>query len=134
MRLLWLAIWAYLLSWLGTALIHVVDSDVGSIQGLGDPSVLLSVSIAALIMLGPVLICSAAYVRGRWRSFARTVAVCAVGMGVLAVAFGFGGRSIANGILAVVGMSAMFGLMLVIAALPAIWIERAWSKKATART
>jgi len=134
MSRLLVVIGAYLLSWLGSALIHVVDSDVGSVQGLGDPSVLLSVSIVALILFAPVLVCCAAYLRGHWRGFAIAVAAFSIGMGFIVSAFGFGGWSVTNWILALVGMSALIGLVLVVAALPMIWIVRVRSKRVTART
>jgi hypothetical protein len=88
-----MTVWAYMVSWVGSAIVHVVDSDVGGVRGLGDPSVLLSVSIIALILFVPVLICCAAYLRRRWNGFLKAVAVFSFGLGLLAMAFGFGGSS-----------------------------------------
>ncbi len=117
-------LWAYLLCWLSSALLHVVDADVGSIRGLGNPSVLVSVSIVALIIFVPVLLCHRAYRRGCWPQYFKTVAMFAVGLGLVVVMLGFGGRSVSAWLLGFFGLAALFGLMIVAATLPTVWIER----------
>jgi hypothetical protein len=112
-----------------SALLHAVDADVGSIRELWVPSVLLSVSVLALAVFIPALLCLAAYVRSRWQGFFGVVFACAVGMGVFVGLLGYGGTSSLSRLQGIVGMSASFGFVLVVATVPTIWFDSAARRK-----
>ncbi len=116
-----LVLWAYVISWICAALLHVVDVDVGSVQGLWVPSVLFSVSIIALLIFIPVLLCHLAFSRGHWRGYLISIACFSLVMGALMALLGFGGISKITWMISIAGSVFIFGLFLVIATLPMIW-------------
>ena len=129
-----IVLWAYFMSWICSAFLHLVDPDVEGFQGLLVPSVLLSISVLALLVMVPAILCRAAYFRRSWKGFFGVVAVFAIVFGFVVVAVGFGGYSAQSRLLSFAGMSALFGLVFISATVPTIWIEGAWRTRARART
>jgi type IV secretory pathway VirB6-like protein len=73
-QLLLSVLWAYVVAWLFSALIHTVDSSIGGVSGLATTSNLVSVSVvAAGLFLPPILICQFAYFRHGRRGLAMAV-------------------------------------------------------------
>ena len=119
-----LVFWAYMISWVCAAFLHLVDADVCSIQELWDLSVLLSISLVAFFIFIPVLLCHLAFSRCHWRGYFTSVAGFSIVMGVLMVLLGFGGISAITWLISIVGSVFLFGLFLVTATLPMIWLSR----------
>ena len=118
MRQILAVFWTYAVSWFFSALIHVVDSDIGHIGGLREVSVLVSVSVVALLFTVPAWLAFAAYWRRGWKVFFLVVGGLAVGIGTL-VAMLSSGTSGAG--FAAVGLAVLFGLAITIAALVPVW-------------
>lgn len=111
-------LWTYAVSWFFSALLHVVDSDIGHIGGLRKPSVIFSVSIVALLFTAPGWLAYVAYRRSGWKAFSVVVAGLAVGKSLLVAVLGAGRSGAAP---AAVGLAVLFGLAITIAALGPIW-------------
>jgi len=130
----WMTVlWAYVISWVCSALLHAVDADVGSIQGLWKPEVLLSVFVDSFLILTLVFVCRAGYIRNHWKGFFLVVSGLAMSLGFVVAIVGFGGGSVQSRLIAFLGMSALFGIVLVGASVPTIWMENTWSKRARTR-
>jgi|GEM_PF-4218638 len=106
MRLLVTVFLTYVISWVFAALIHVVDADVGHIGGLWEASVLLSVSVVALLFNLPAWLAYAAYRRGGWKYFVGAVCVMALGSGFLVAGLGSGTSGVGFGALGLAGLFA----------------------------
>ena len=80
--------WAYAVSWVCAAFVHLADGGLNGIQSLFAPTVFVSVSLIALIVLIPVVFCCVAYFRGVWRAFFGSVCVFAIGLGAILMLLG----------------------------------------------
>jgi hypothetical protein len=112
--------WAYAVSWVCAAFVHLADGGLNGIQSLFAPTVFVSVSLIALIVLIPVVFCCVAYFRGVWRAFFGSVCVFAIGLGAILMLLGFGGNSVGSWFVGFAGSAAIFGLVLVAASLPLV--------------
>ena len=111
-------IWAYLVCWLFSALVHSTDSDINGLQGLWTSSVILSVSAIALIFFA-LIMCAALMYRivGR-RGFLWTLAIFSFGFGLMLTLGGFGGGSAGQWLFTLISVSALFLLVSGIALFP----------------
>ncbi len=124
---------AFAVSWLFSALIHVVDSDVGGIQGLWSPLVLISVSVIATVVLLPALFCFAAFQRYRWGGFVVSLFVMATTFGGLLAFLGAGGTPAQSRFIGFLGSTAIFALFLFLASVPLILVPALRNNRQIAR-
>jgi hypothetical protein len=108
-----LILWTYAVCWVFSALIHVVDADVGGVEGLAEGPVLLSASLVALLFTVVAWLAILSHRRGGWRHFVVVVAGQAAAMGVFVGLAGAGNPGVVP---MAVGAGVLFGLAIVVAA------------------
>ena len=123
MRRLIAIFWACAVSWICAAFLHSVDADMNSIQSFFAPTVLVSVSLLAFVVLIPAALCYGAYRRGSWRAFWVSVCALAICLGTFLILLGFGGNSVGSWFVGFVSSAAAFGVVLAVASLPMVLIR-----------
>lgn len=114
-------IWAYLVAWTVSALIHTLDSAFGGPSGLASFSHLLSVSaVAAGVFLPPIVVCQFVYARRGRRGLAMAVTICSVTLGAILAAGGSTATSAGGLLVSCAGTTALVAVMLVVGLAPLI--------------
>ena len=127
-----LVLWAYAVAWTCAGLIHTTDADVGGLQGLLTPAVLVSVSLFGLAIAVPILLCQFILVRHRWRGFAIAVVGSALPMGLIVAALGSTAETTSQWLGSFLGIAGLFGLVLLVGAAPAFWFGSVGNQPARA--
>ena len=124
-------IWSCIVVWASSAFIHMVDADVDGVQGLLSPSKLASVTVVAALMLLPILAFWMAFRRGRWRGLFGAIVVLGIGLRLIVGAMGDVGASL-SGDQPIAAVGLLYGVVAVLALIPAILVERRIEGQATA--
>jgi|GEM_PF-6573716 len=133
MRLL-LFLWAYAVAWTCSGLIHTTDAAVAGIQGLLTPAVLASVSLFALAVAVPILLCQFILVRHHWRGFAIAVGCIALVMGLIMALMGSTATTAPLWLGSFLGSAGLFILVLLVGAVPAFWFGAGGGQSARTTT
>jgi len=113
--------WAYLVAVACSGLIHATDADVGGVRDLITPSNLVSVLVIGLVILVPILLCQFALSRFGWGGLVLVVVGGSFGLGIVMALMGSTAETTGGWVVSVVGLAAMFGLVLLVGIGPAIW-------------
>jgi len=114
-------VWAFLVAVVLSGLIHTADADVGSVGGLFSPVILVSVLMIGLVIMVPILVCQFAVVRYRWGGLVLTVVVGSFVLGFVMALLGSTAETTGGWLVSLVGSAALFGLVLLVGAGPAIY-------------
>jgi hypothetical protein len=118
-------LWACLLVWLFSALIHSTDSGIGGVTGLATLSNLASVSaVAAGLFLPPILVCQFTYIHRGWRGLAIAVLICGVVLGAIVGLGGSSAKSAAGLSVSIAGATALIIAVLILGSAPLIIIPK----------
>ena len=134
MRRIQFGLWAASVSWICSAFIHASDPDINGFSGLWVPSVLVSVTVIALVIAIPAQLCGVAYAHRSWRGLLVSITMFALGMGCLLALLGSGGVTAKSWLASFGGASVLFWLVLFVAALPVVWVKRRERRTEVART
>ena len=114
------ALFGYPAVWIFSALIHVVDADVGSIAGLYDLSVLMSVTVVAAILFGPVFLPLAAFRRWGVPGYVLGLLGIAEGLALLVALAGSTATTVSGWLVSIGGMMLICTVTYTLASLPGL--------------
>jgi hypothetical protein len=110
--------------WLLSALLHVVDPDVGGIAGLVAPEILVSVTAVAGLLLVPGLVPLLAYAVAGGRGYAVGLLATAGAVGLILAAAGSGAVDAAGWLISLAGTTTLCALVFLLATLPSLFALR----------
>jgi hypothetical protein len=122
-KTLWILsiIWAYLVAWGLSALIHSADSEIGSLSGIATFSGLVSVSaVAASLLLPPILVCQFAYRYRGWRTLAIAILCLGAIMGAILTVGGSSAASVKGLAESFAGSTALIIAFLILGSAPQV--------------